>query len=193
MSQKDAVNIYDFDHTIYYGDASFHFIAYCLRHNPRLWKYLPGQALILVRYTLGSVQRKQVKQVAFAFLRDIKDVDTVVNAFWVKHRRNIMPWYLSQHQDSDIIISASPEFLLAPIAKELGVRTLIATRMDKHTGKIEGENCRGIEKLRRLKAHNEAIAINEFYSDSLSDMPLLELAQKPYLVKRGIAVPFVNS
>ena len=35
MSLHNLANIYDFDHTIYDGDASFDFIQYCLLRNPK--------------------------------------------------------------------------------------------------------------------------------------------------------------
>ena len=184
MSANYAVNVYDFDHTIFHGDASFYFIRYCLLRNPRLWKYLPSYAVVLLLYMLGRRTRKEVKEVAFAFLQDLIDVDQTVNNYWSKYAGNIEPWYQLQHEDSDIIISASPEFLLAPIAKRLGVSSLIATRMDKHSGRIEGENCRGEEKLRRLHSFNPNVIINKFYSDSHSDLPLFDLAKEPYFVSR---------
>jgi len=191
MSRPNSVNVYDFDHTIYHGDASFDFIKYCLRHYPRTWKYLPADGFAIVRYVFGVPSRKQIKEVAFAFLHDLPDVDEVLKRFWATHEHKLKPWYRDQHQNSDIIISASPEFLLETIVKQLNIRALLATPMDKHSGKIEGENCRAEEKLRRLKAYDAKIKIDKFYSDSLSDMPLLKLANEPYLVK-GHSVTLLN-
>lgn len=178
------VNVYDFDHTIYKGDASLHFILYCFRQSIQPWKRLPSYAVVLLCYLLGLRNRKEVKQVAFSFLRDIQNIDNLVSDFWGKHTKNIKPWYMSQHKTSDVIISASPDFLLEPVAKGLGVKVLLATRMDRYSGKIKGENCRGVEKVRRLQAHNPGIVVNEFYSDSLSDLPLAKLANRAYLVKK---------
>lgn len=179
-----TVNVYDFDHTIYDGDASMDFITYCLRRYPRSWKYLPSQAFVIGLYVLRLRSRKQVKQVAFAFLREIKNIDSVVNNFWKTHEHNIKPWYLNQRHSTDLIISASPYFLLAPIAKKLGISSPIATEMNPKTGKIIGENCRANEKVIRLRKYDPAIKIDSCYSDSLSDMPLLSLAKHAYIVKK---------
>ena len=183
MNHTKSVNTYDFDHTIYHGDASFDFILYCFLRNPRLWKYMPANAAAALRYILGPSDRKQVKQAAFAFLRDLPNVDKTLERFWAKHEYKIKQWYRDRHKSTDIIISASPEFLLEPITKKLKMGALLATRMDKHTGRIDGENCRGEEKLHRLKAYDAGLMINNFYSDSLSDAPLLRLASNAYLVK----------
>jgi len=181
---KKSINVYDFDHTIYDGDASVDFILYCMLRHPRTWKYFPSQGIAIMKYLLDDMSRKEIKQVAFAFLRDIPDVENLVRRFWDSHEHKIKPWYLAQKQTTDLIISASPEFLLKPIAEKLGIATPIATVMDPQTGKINGENCRAKEKVTRFKAAYPSAHITACYSDSLSDTPLLELADNAYIVKK---------
>lgn len=182
---RAALNIYDFDHTIYDGDASLDFIIYCLLRYPKTWVYLPHQFIAIIRYILGQWNRKQVKQAAFAFLQALPDTNTIVTTFWNSHERKIKPWYLQQKQTSDLIISASPEFLLQPIAMKLGVLPPIATVMNPNTGAIVGENCRAEEKVERLHKYDPTINIANCYSDSQSDLPLLRLAKNAYLVKKN--------
>ena len=85
--------------------------------------------------------------------------------------------------------SASPEFLVRIPAQKLGVR-LLASRVDKHTGKTDGENCHGAEKVRRLHEAYPDVEIAEFYSDSRSDSPLAELAEHAYLVHGQTRTPW---
>ena len=60
--------------------------------------------------------------------------------------------------DSDLIISASPEFLLKPICGILGIKHLIASKVSPVDGKYTGKNCHGKEKVRRFKQlYNEKI------------------------------------
>ena len=186
---KPAINAYDFDHTIYDGDASFDFIAYCLLRYPKTWIFLPLQFIAIVRYLLGQWSRKQVKQAAFAFLRVLPDAQSVIAAFWDTHGSKIKPWYLQQKHASDLIVSASPEFLLEPITRTLGIALPIGTVMDIHTGKITGENCRAGEKVKRLHKYDPLLKIANCYSDSRSDMPLLQLATNAYLVKKHVVAP----
>lgn len=191
MTVARSVNVYDFDHTIYRGDASMDFIVYCLLRHPRLWKYLPLQVHALVWYVFGIWTRKEVKERAFLFLRELTDIDELVEAFWTAREKRIAPWYLKQHKADDIIVSASPEFLLAPLITKLGA-TLIATDMDKRTGKINGENCRGKEKVQRLDDYDASLKIDAFYGDSLSDMPLFKRAKRPYVVAKEALVPLAD-
>ena len=81
------------------------------------------------------------------------------------------------------------QFLVRIPAQKLGVR-LLASRVDKHTGKTDGENCHGAEKVRRLRETYPDVEIAEFYSDSRSDSPLAELAERAYLVHGQTRTPW---
>lgn len=183
------VNVYDFDHTIYDGDASLDFIIYCLTGNYRLWKYLPSMALVLVLYITGKADRKKVKETGFVFLNDIDNPDELVDDFWVSHKKKIKKLYTSRKKDDDVVISASPEFLLGPIALSQGFG-LIATKMNKNTGRITGNNCRGNEKVERFRKEYPEYDIGDVYTDSMSDAPLINIAHKGYMVKKNVVTEF---
>lgn len=105
-----------------------------------------------------------------------------IKMFWDTHEKNIKGWYLKQKKDDDIIISASPEFLLNPICERLGIKNLTASKVDVHTGKYSGVNCHGEEKVRLFRELYGG-EIDEFYSDSRSDTPLAEISKKAFMVK----------
>ena len=138
-------------------------------------------AYMLPGYWLGKISKTAIKERMYGFLRRVPDVDTELEAFWAKNFDRVNAWYLAQQRPDDIIISASPEFLVRIPAQKLGVR-LLASRVDKHTGMTDGENCHGAEKVRRLHETYPDVEIAEFYSDSRSDSPLAELAEHAYLV-----------
>ena len=81
----------------------------------------------------------------------------------------------------DLVISASPEFLLKPLEETLHI-TVIASRVSPIDGKTTGENCYHAEKVRRFREQYPDGTIEEFYSDSYSDEPLALLAEKAYIV-----------
>lgn len=184
------MNTYDFDQTIYEPDSSYSFVMYCLRrHTGAVMRALPGLAAMGAKYLLKKADTKALKEKVFSFLPYLDNVDRTVEEFWQEHWRGIGGWYLAQKKADDIIISASPEFLLKPVAEKLGVR-LIATRMDKRTGKIEGLNCHDTEKVRRFREEYPGAHTEEFYSDSLSDSPMAELADRAFLVRKGRLSPW---
>ena len=82
-----------------------------------------------------------------------------------------------------MIISASPDFLLCDICRRLQVQFLIATRMDGRKGKIDGKNCKGEEKVRRFTQVFGERKIDQFYSDSTADLPMVRISKKAYFVK----------
>ncbi len=180
-----AVNIYDFDHTIYDGDASLDFILFTFSRNIRLWKYVPSMGWALFLYIFGLQTRKQIKQVAFRFLRDMESIEEALEVFWRRHDGKIKQWYLNQKKVSDVIVSASPEFLLLPATKKVGVKNLIATTMNPATGLIQGKNCRGEEKVRRLQQFfdGKLPEIQDVYSDSQSDVPIFKLGKRAFVVR----------
>ena len=178
------MNVYDFDDTIYDGDSTLDFFRFCHTEYRKTYIALPRAVFGFGLFTLRIISKTKFKQHFFSFLKHVPDVDAAVSAFWGKNESKICAWYLEKKQSSDVIISASPEFLLSPICQKLDVK-LIASRVNKHNGVFTGENCYGEEKVRRLEAEYGAFKIDEFYSDSLSDKPLADLAKKAYFVKDG--------
>ena len=183
--------VYDFDGTIYDGDSTLDFWKYCLLRHPLAAITLISSIWGLLLYFLGVIPKNNFKQRFYSFLKFVPNVDQQLNSFWVKHRKNIKPWYLKQRKSTDIIISASPEFLLKPICGELEVR-LIASIVDKHTGICISENCYGYEKINRLRSVYPDAIVEEFYSDSASDKPLADIAVKAFYVCGEQILPWNN-
>ncbi|MGI6072931.1 MAG: HAD-IB family phosphatase [Lachnospiraceae bacterium] len=187
---EECINVYDFDGTIYDGDSTFDFYKYCLIKNPKLILFLPRQLKAALQYKLGKITKTQFKEIFYSFLRRIDNIDSAVAAFWDVHEKRIQEWYKSVSKESDLIISASPDFLLSYICNKLNVQ-LICSVVDKHTGIYSGENCSGEEKVRRFyERYGKSISINNFYSDSQSDLPLARLAKNSFLIKNKRAVPW---
>ncbi|MBR6523011.1 MAG: haloacid dehalogenase-like hydrolase [Clostridia bacterium] len=182
------MNVYDFDETIYHGDSTRDFYFFCLKNYPQVAKYLPMQGWYAIWFGLKVMPKTQFKEKFYSFLKTIPDIDGAVEVFWRSHEKNLKEWYIAQKKDDDLIISASPEFLLAPICGKLGIK-VIASRVDKKSGKTEGENCWGEEKVKRFNAAGGG-EIDEFYSDSYSDTPLALLAKKAFLVKGDKIIDF---
>lgn len=177
------MNVYDFDQTIFFPDSSYCFVMYCLRHYPRaVFRALPLASWNGIRRLLNQTDTKKLKESVFSFLPKIDNIDRVVAEFWEENSDRIAAWYYRQRREDDLIISASPEFLLRPMAEKLGV-ALIATRMDPHTGKIIGDNCHDVQKVCRFLKEYPGQTPEEFYSDSLSDSPMARYARKAFLVK----------
>ena len=181
------INAYDFDETIYNGDSSVDFYLYCLKRKPSIIIMAPIQIYGALLYFLKIKNKDFMKERIFSFLKMIKNIDEYIEDFWIKHKKNIKEWYLKQKKKTDVIISASPEFLLKPLEKELGVERIIATKVNKYTGKFESRNCHDYQKIKRYEAEmRRKNDIKRFYSDSIkSDKAMFEYALEAYLVKKN--------
>lgn len=178
------MNVYDFDGTIYNGDSSVDFVLFCLRNYFSTWKRIPVIIISAVKYKLKIIDAKKFKEDFFSVLKDITDVDRAIDIFWDLHISKITQWYAERNKSTDIIISASPEFLLLPLKDKLGVQRIIGTVMETKTGIILGENCKGKVKVDRLKIVYPTFKIENFYSDSKSDIYLANLSENAYYVSR---------
>lgn len=178
------MNVYDFDRTIYDGDSTADFFMFCLRRHPKILKTLPHTLTAFLRWKTGRESISDAKETMFRFLAHVKNPDSEVALFWKTGARNIKSWYLAQRSADDLIITASPEFLVAPVCKRLGVR-LIGTRVDKKTGMYDGPNCSKNEKVVRFREAFGDAEIDEFYSDSDDDLPLAKLATRSFKVTKN--------
>lgn len=184
------MNVFDFDGTIYKGDSSIDFFIFCLKRKPYIICTIPGFCVAVLRYKLHKISKEEMKESYFSFLKFFTDIDTVIEDFWRHYEKNIKNYYREIRKDDDIIISASPEFLLQPICSMLNVR-LIATKVDPKTGIFLSKNCYGEEKVKRMKAYTME-EIDDFYSDSLSDRPLRKLSKRGFLVRKNQCIQWAE-
>jgi len=186
------MNVYDFDNTILRGDSTARFFAYCLLRKPRMWLDIPGQAINGLLFALKIRKKQAFKQRMLHFLSLIGDVDAAVAEFWKINMARVKPWYYEKRRPDDVVISASPEFLVRPACEKLGVACVMGSPVDGRTGIFSGPNCHGREKVRRFREVYPDAQIEAFFSDSYSDSPLAELAQTAWLVKGDALLPWNN-
>ena len=83
--------------------------------------------------------------------------------------------------------------MLEGICQKLGVQKMMASKVDKKTGKYDGENCHGEEKVRRFYETYPDGVIDNFYSDSVSDSPLARISKQAFVIdKKGNVLEWEN-
>ena len=177
------MNVYDWDDTIYRGDSTMGLVFYAYLHRPRTLLSIPRTGICGLLFLLRIMPKRTFKQNLFHMFTLIDDMDDFVEAYTSSHLDHIKDWYLKHQQKDDVVISASPEFLIRSFCEKTGIQTVMASPVDMHTGIYRGENCHGEEKVRRYRAVFNDTPIEEFYSDSKSDAPLARLAGRAYLVR----------
>jgi phosphoserine phosphatase len=175
------MNVYDFDGTIYYPDCALSFALWCIKRHPSLaFTYLPKALAAVIGHGIGKVPRYVMERTFFSFLRKVNDFDVQIERFWDKHEKNISDWYLAQKRPDDLIISASPNCIIGPIAKRLGVN-YIATEYDRDVGAFVDNLMYAREKAAYI-FDQDFPEIENFYSDSLADTPMALCAEKAHLI-----------
>lgn len=186
------MNIYDFDNTIYKGDTNKDILLYSFKKHPfKVIKALKKTKKLERDYKRGLITFERVKEAMLSFLFEIDDLDGYIEKFVSSHMKNIKPWYLSRKNYYDIVISASYELWIIPFCKKLGIRYVLATKTDKE-GHIIGKNCKGEEKVKRLASTIPNAQIVTSYSDSESDLPILNLAKTAYVVEGNKLIPYTK-
>ncbi len=191
MSNK--LLIFDFDETIYKKDSLVQFCLFIYKKYPHRSFYLLFQIAFTLFHFCKLINTKKYKELFMGFLYNFSyaDVEQLAKEFWQKeYPKNFNLDLLNIQREGlrRICISASPELYLKPVVDQLGLE-LIGTRLkyDKGIYKIDGENCKGEEKLKRLNQYlkNHKFEIESTYSDSWSDMPLFQISTKAFLIKNN--------
>ena len=178
-----AMNVYDFDGTIFYSDCSIGFAFWCMKRHPKLWfTYFPQALKSYFKFKKGKIPNYLMLRKMFSYLTMIDDFDAQIEKYWDKYEKRISSWYLEQKKPDDLIISASPACIIGPIARRLGVN-YIATEYDLEFGVFVNNLMYAKEKAKYIIDHGFPV-IDNFYSDSLADTPIALCAEKAHLVTK---------
>ncbi len=175
------MNVYDFDGTIFYSDCSIKFGFWCMNRHPKLYfTYFPDVIITFIKHKMGRLPNYQFQRKLFSYLTMIDDYEEQIEKFWDKYENKISAWYLAQKKPDDLIISASPDCIIGPIAKRLKVN-FMATEYDREFGVFLNNLMYAKEKAKYMIDHGFPV-IDNFYSDSLADTPLALCAEKAHFV-----------
>ena len=197
------VAAFDFDGTMVTGDSLIpfvwrtagprRFLLAALRHGPRIL-LATGAGIgsrdaakaAFIATTLGGLPLATVRKAGEAFAADL---ERRLDAASLARLR----WHADQGHEL-VLVSASLELYLQPLADALGFDALLATRLvvgddDRLTGELDGPNVRAHEKVVRLRRWLGGDRCELWaYGDSAGDRELLALADHGFRVpRRGFA------
>ena len=175
------MNVYDFDETIFTGDTEDRFFRFMFAKKG-FRRYKANFKFYDTLHKLGIISKTKSREGQYKFLKDIDDIDKVLEEYWAEIEQYMKPWYNDVKRDDDVIASGTPRFLLEPIMKKLGLTGLVATEMDPKTGKIDGDFAVGEFKIVNFKNQYSLNSIDKFYSDAYSDHYLADYAKEAYIV-----------
>lgn len=192
--------IFDLDRTLTKRGTWSRFIAFANSGRPAFWSGTPFIAAQAIAYKIGLATRTSVKERSIALFLTHWSRERLEQAAEDFAEREVRTGLrlkaravIEEHRaNGDVlaIVSAAADLVVSPIARRLGIHQVICTRLrwekDGHaSSRLDGPNCYGLEKLRRIReiwGATHAYKPVTAYSDHISDLGLLEWAD------RGVAV-----
>lgn len=188
-----AIVAFDFDGTLTIRDSFTEFLRW--RAGPGAWalglvKLAPALAAYAKDRDRGRIKAASVKEFLLGVSRQTLEAEAAAFAeeIWPRFMRPdaLDVWNdWGQRGAHRVIVTASPTTTVAPFARKLGAEALLGTEFvfdanDRITGDFAGPNCRGEEKVRRLKAaYGENVTLTAAYGDTSGDTEMLAMAQQP--------------
>jgi len=183
------LRVFDFDNTIYDGESVFDFALFVIKRKWSLWKYIPGMIKLLLGYKSCRMDieefQKSLEKYSKIFLKNKTLIQELVSEFWIQNIEKLYPNMLKRVGSDDVIITSSPEFLIDEIKDVLNTKHILSTKLNHAEGKIEYLNFQEnkVKYFHKIYKNKE---IDELYTDSYNDKPLMEISKKVYLVKKGV-------
>jgi phosphatidylglycerophosphatase C len=187
-----ALVAFDFDGTLTVRDSFTSFLR--KRAGRRRWalglmRLAPATATYARDRDRGAIKAAAVKE----FLQGVSraELETAAEAYAARAWRKLMrpdaleTWNAWGHRGAHrVIVTASPALTVAPFARRLGAEGLLGTDLtfdadDRLTGAFESPNCRGEEKVRRLRAaYGDDLRLAAAYGDTSGDAEMLAIADE---------------
>lgn len=182
------MKVFDFDNTIYLGESSVDFFLLMIKKNKKMLIHLPKVFYTLVLYKLCLIKKDKLEKNINKYLKliisDIDEILNLVEEFWLNNENKLDKNILKLINKEDVIITAGPNFLIDGIKDKLNTQNIISTEVDLNKCEITNFNF-GSNKVKSYKKRYKNRIIDEFYTDSYNDKPLMEISKKSYLVKKG--------
>ena len=186
MLQKTDVVLFDFDGTLSAFDSNVEFAKYCFRHSVRPWFFIPVIAFGLLCKFLNP-SGIWWRQVSRCFLTK-KTVKKLAPGFIKQHKRNRFGWAKERVQSERdagrkvLLISASANYLLRPLVRDMNFDAVFCSEMEEDTPWKYKSLCWGQTKVYTMDEwakENKIIPhVVRAYSDSKSDLPMMEIADE---------------
>jgi phosphatidylglycerophosphatase C len=182
---------FDFDGTLTVRDSFTAFLKWRagpVRYAVGLVRLTPSAVAYLFHRDRGRIKAAAVRE----FLKGVPRLrlDADAREFAERFSRSLFrpdavaAWkrWRSQHVRL-VIVTASPDLVVAPFARGLGTDELIGTQLafdgqDRVEGGFATPNCRGPEKVVRLKAaFGPDLEVKAAYGDTSGDREMLAIAE----------------
>lgn len=182
---------FDFDGTLTWRDSFISFLLYA-KSALGVGMSFVAQPSLATDYLKTKDRGALKSRLLYKLLGPIPEIELelLANAFaTAKGMRLFRPDALKAWEDHDrpdrrrVIVTASPQLLVAPFGKMIGADRVIGTRLGfgpdgRLRPDLDGPNCRGPEKMCRLReTFGESLDLEAAYGDTAGDREMLAAAR----------------
>ena len=190
---------FDVDGTLIANNSGTLYMKFMRRRGEIRRRDVFRTSYLYLRYRLGLLDIEAAAASTSAWIRGRLERDIADHCrVWYREmvRQYLLPEMVRrvrQHQAQGHVVallSSTTPYLAGPLAEELGIEHLIVSRLivedGRFTGDVHRPICYGAGKIhwaKRFAAERDIdLAASWFYTDSVTDLPMLEIVGHPEIV-----------
>ena len=191
--------LFDMDRTLVRVNTGNLYVRWRMRRREAGLRDALRVGVWMLQYTLGVVDAAKISARA---------LESLAGEDEARFRADCRQWYaedvrahVAAHARAEVarrraegyvcaILSASTPYVTQPLAEDLGIDHVICTRLEVRDGRFTGRHepplCYGTGKVEAAttwaRTHGIDLGASAFYTDSVSDLPMLEQVGEPRVI-----------
>jgi HAD superfamily hydrolase (TIGR01490 family) len=191
--------LFDLDRTLVRKDTATLYTRYLHDRGEAGWRDTARVAWWMLQYSVGVIDAERVARQALASYRGRDELELAascevwVDEYVMAHVSAAARSVVERHRrqgDVAVIVTGATRYAALPLARRLGIEHVVCTELEVDAaGKLTGELvelCYGPSKITLAGriAEREGFELSQaaFYTDSITDRPLLEHVAEPVAV-----------
>lgn len=192
--------LFDLDRTLVRRETATLYVRYQRSIGEATWRDSARLLMWVTQYTFGAIDAPAVAKKALRAFAGMPETvlaarcDDWFRRFVEEHVADGGRAAVAKHRangDLVAIVTGASPYVARPLARRLGIDHVVSSELEvdakgAFTGRVVEPLCYGVGKLERASRFAEAqgfdLAEAAFYSDSYTDLPLLEKVGEPIVV-----------
>lgn len=191
--------LFDMDHTLVRANSALLYVRWLRGRGEARRRDAARFAWWFARYLAGAIDAASIARTvavplagrdAGRFVREVEDWSASELVPFIAARAREVVAAHRERGELCAVLTSSTAYAAKPVADALGIDHVLGSRLvaseGKLTGAIEEPFCYGGSKVtvarRWAEAHGVDLARSAFYSDSITDLPMLDVVGHPVVV-----------